>query len=247
MALLKKCVYGYENDSKKTPFNLLNNQVRVDSMIDNAGWFNAAGERLGGGDLSIKDMGKISRYIPSSEMFFVLSEVNSSWDMPKELDRAAPGFDYVVRNATWICCTNHKTGPLVIRVRGDEFPAEDALKDGVKYIKLPRKSVYTALGYDPKTNSFIKSAPVKKDASIEAAKAKLKELYDKLTPAQQKAILAPPVKSSLTSSVTGAKTVAVVPASPIGAGPKSVSTTSSTVKSTTKKTGGYITANPKKP
>ena len=147
--LLTKCVYGFETNNKKTPFNFLNEQRRVDSIIDNAGWFNADGERLGSGDLSIKDMEKISKTIPMAEAFFVLTEANSGWDLPKELDRAAPGRDYIIENASWIIGRDLKGG-FIYRIKNDFTGSKDINKDGIKYVQLSRDVFFDSLKHQKK-------------------------------------------------------------------------------------------------
>jgi hypothetical protein len=138
--LLTKSVYGLETDPNKTPFKLINGQQKLNGIISSAGWFNGKGERLGYGDLSLKDIHRISKNIPDNEMFYVLSEVDASWDIPKELDRSAPGTDYVINNASWIIGQK-----LIIRSRSDIFGLrgkEDFVeKDGVFYNRLSRDEV----------------------------------------------------------------------------------------------------------
>jgi hypothetical protein len=231
MPILTKGVYGYETDAKKTPFGFLNNQTRLDGVINSAGWFNALGERLGCGDLSIKDMYKISQNIPTGEMFAVLSELNASWDIPSELDRSAPGYDYIIQNAAWIICKTTKGG-IIIRVRGDEFPVEDGLRDGVKYLKLPRKDFFAAIKY---------SIPKKNDLSTRIA--------DAAAHAKAKTTYASAVKSSNVSPAPAGslqKTITKAVASTLPT--KTVPASTSTVKSSTvKKVGGYYTSTTKKP
>jgi hypothetical protein len=108
---LTKGIYGYETDRTKTPFGLLNGQVLADGIIDNAGWFNSNGEKLGYGDLSLESLRDIQKTIPKDEAFFVLSEYNTMWAIPKELDQTAPGKNYVVENCSWVVCAD-----IVIRV-----------------------------------------------------------------------------------------------------------------------------------
>src|SRR5208282_6216400 len=101
MAHLTKFIYGSHIDPKKTPFGLINNQTRVvDEVITCAGWFNSAGEKLGAGDLSIADMSIISKRI-GKEVFLVLSEGDSLWNVPSGTNASAPGVDYVMQKCLW--------------------------------------------------------------------------------------------------------------------------------------------------
>ena len=196
MALLTKFVYGFETSSKKTPFGFINNQVRIDNIIQNAGWFNINGERLGTGDLTLKDMHVAAKLIPSSEAFFALTEADSGWNVPSNLDQTAPGFAYILQKAVWVVV---KTigGGAVVRVRDDITKAEEIVKDGEKYMRVPRTDIYKAFGIDKTGKPIPPPPPVKKkaltneevDAKINAVKsAKTKNT---VSPA------APPVNSPI--------------------------------------------------
>jgi hypothetical protein len=159
MPILTKCIYGYETDPKKTPFGLLNNQVRGDNIIQNAGWFNLDGNVLGRGDLSLKDMRNIATRIPADEAFFVLSEAASTWDLPSHLDRTAPGFAYIIQKALWVMMQT-PTGGCIVRIRDDIEKSEEIKNEDGKYLRIPRKDIYTAFRYDAGGNP-IPRAPEK--------------------------------------------------------------------------------------
>lgn len=144
MALLTKCVYGVETNPKKTPFGLINGQYRIGEILQNAGWFNGDGERLGSGDLSMKDLENISKHISSLEIFFALTELDSSWDLPSHLNRTEPGIEYVVQKAVWIAAKSN-LGSSILRIRDDISKPEEAVKDDVKYLRLPRRELYASL------------------------------------------------------------------------------------------------------
>lgn len=144
--MLTKSIYGYETDYKKTPFGLLNNQLKSNGIINSAGWFNIKGERLGCGDLSLKDMEKIAKNISSNEAFIVLTEANSGWSLPSHLDRSAPGIDYVIKTASWIIGRDPVKGGTIVRVRDDFDKIEEIEKDGVKYFRYPRKEAVKIIG-----------------------------------------------------------------------------------------------------
>lgn len=136
---LTKLVYGTEIDPKKTPFGLVNNQIRADSIINNAGWFNSNGERLGRGDLSLQDMSKISKAI-GDDMFLVLSEADCSWNMPRDIEETSPGFNYVITNISWGI-----TSGSIIRVRDFIDRPEKMSRDGVEYTRINRRSFIESL------------------------------------------------------------------------------------------------------
>lgn len=159
MPALTKCVYGLETDPKKTPFALLNNQYRLDNIIQNAGWFNGKGERVGTGDLSLKDMQRVAKNISSSEIFIALTEFDSGVDLPSNLDRTAPGIPYVLTKASWVMARLASGEGMVLRIRNDITKTEDATKDGINYIRIPRGDLYKAFGFDPKTGKILPLAP----------------------------------------------------------------------------------------
>src|SRR5579871_4577465 len=78
-------------------FGLHNNQIRGNSKINSAGWFNLNGDRLGSGDLELRDMLAIATQMSEGEVFIAISEVDSMYDMPSFLNHGAPGKDYVVQ------------------------------------------------------------------------------------------------------------------------------------------------------
>lgn len=156
---LTKCIYGNEFNPKKTPFGFLNDQIRTDSVINNAGWFNIKGQRLGSGDLSIKDLQLVSKTISNTEAFFVLSEADTTWNLSSDMDRTEPGIDYVIKNCVWVAGRLDNKN-ILVRVRDDISAQEEAIKDGVKYNRLPRKTLYDAFSsvLTPKTKVEEKSA-----------------------------------------------------------------------------------------
>lgn len=144
MRLLTKSIYGLETDAKKTPFGLLNNQIKTDSIVNNGGWYNGISQKLGSGDLTIKDLYKISKEIPKEEIFVVLSEFDSVWGIPTSLDASEPGRDYIAQNCMWIV-----NAGLITRIKTDNIASEDVECDGVKYKKISRATMYKSIKYDP--------------------------------------------------------------------------------------------------
>jgi hypothetical protein len=171
MATLTKFIYGSHIDPKKTPFGLINNQTRVvDEVISCAGWFNASGEKLGAGDLSIADMARISKHI-GKEAFLVLSEGDSLWNVPSGANASAPGVDYVMQKCLW-----HISGAGIIRVRDGKD--EDAEREGVKYKRMKRQTFFNTIGYGATAKPIEKAEPAeeKKIVVDEATKLIAKKL-----------------------------------------------------------------------
>jgi hypothetical protein len=155
MPILTKGVYGFEINPKKTPFGLLNDQQRANGIINTAAWFNGQGERIGTGDLSLKDMDHISKNIPLSELFFVLTEADAGWNLPQDMDRTAPGIEYVLNHAVWLIART-SSASTIIRVRSDFIGAKavQVEQDGIKYFRTSREELVKALTEKPKT--FVK-------------------------------------------------------------------------------------------
>lgn len=132
---LTKFIYGYETDPKKTPFGLLSNQIRPDALVFNAGWFNQNGERLGRGDISLSDLKQIFKHINyENTCFFVLSETDTIWNMPENIDKTAPGLDYVLKNT--IYCVKDK----IYKVS----KAKSDIKDYTFISRSELKSIFSA-------------------------------------------------------------------------------------------------------
>lgn len=128
-------------------FGLSNNQMRHNSIINNAGWFNFEGQKLGSGDLALADMENIAKTIDPSDIFIVIAEIDAMWDMPSTFDHSAPGKDYVIQKAVWVIGKDKSAGSAIIRVRDNISKPEEATQDGVKYFRYPRADMYKSLGY----------------------------------------------------------------------------------------------------
>lgn len=193
MAILTKFIYGSETDPKKTPFGLLNNQIKLDSVINNAGWFNVKGERLGCGDLSLKDMSRIAKTISLSEGFFILSEADSSWNLPSHLDASSPGFDYVVGNVSWLISKGADGKGIVIRARDDIDKPEITKQDGIDIVRMSRAQLIKILANHKKVDA----PKVKTKDTIEEAKKIMKTMAGNIigVPATKNAISSAPIKT----------------------------------------------------
>ncbi len=127
--MLTKCMF---TDPTCRELGLQYGQVRQNVILTNAGWFSHLGEKLGVGDLSMQDLSDINKGLPVGEIFFALSEA-TCLSIPANLDRLAPGIDYVVEHAVWavniadIFKIDSKISNQVLEIR-----------DGVSYIKYAR-------------------------------------------------------------------------------------------------------------
>lgn len=181
---LSKGIYSGEIDPAKTPFGFLNDQRRNDSVLNNAGWFNGAGDKLGTGDLSIDDLILAGKQLTTGEMFLVLSEFDTSWDMPSHLDKQAPGIDYVMKNIVWAVYSGS-----VYRVKNS---ISRSVENAAGFTEIPRSEFHKAVGYGVKnmeaTKEEAKPSPLKDDddlnALIQQAKAVLQK-QGKITSAPQ--------------------------------------------------------------
>lgn len=106
-------MFGSEfNPVEGTPFGLRCGQMRTNDFIHNGGWYNAAGEKIGWGDLSPSDFLRITKELVDGETFIILSETDSYWSFVKEVSpmllawdntvdptEACPGITYVLNKA----------------------------------------------------------------------------------------------------------------------------------------------------
>lgn len=160
---LNKGIYGLETDSKKTPFGLLNGQLRLRPIIKTASWFNKNGERLGTGDLSMKDLKNISETISSNEEFIILSELCSRYDIPSNADATELGRNYCLQNCSWLVRKNKILRPK------DRGKSEDLVKNGISYTSILRLDLLSA-----------KKAPrTEIDNEIDKLAEEIKKLLDK--------------------------------------------------------------------
>jgi hypothetical protein len=142
---LTKGCYGNQTDSKLTPFGFLNEQMRINGILNNAGWFNGAGEKLGLGDLAMSDFDTIAKNIDPADMFLVLSEFDVSWGFPTTLDNQAPGIDYVMKNCIWAVFNGS-----IIKVRNTISQAIEDEINGIKFTHTPRTEFHKMVGYGVK-------------------------------------------------------------------------------------------------
>jgi hypothetical protein len=192
---LTKCFFSTVHSDKATPYGISNNQIRSKGIINSAGWFNSGGERLGKGDLSLKDMATISQHIAKDDLFIALKETDSFHNMPIGLDYLAPGREYVLKNAVWVV----GAGGVIIRVRDDVSKTEDIEQDGIKYVRMVKKDFLSASKAEKKVvvndTSKDDSKPIPaKTAPVQATKPTATQ---STTPATIAKVVAAPISPSL--------------------------------------------------
>ena len=144
---LTKGMYG---DPSCREFGISNLQIRGNSVINNAGWFNISGDRIGSGDLSLQDLKNIAKSLPKGEVFIALTEMDASLGLPSHLDRMAPGKDYILNNAVWIIAYDDLSkGNIIIKVKSTAKVPVVLTDDGVKYFAMTRKEFLNSLNYSP--------------------------------------------------------------------------------------------------
>jgi hypothetical protein len=120
----------YARLGKDKPFGLRCDQMRCPELCHNAGWFNLAGEKLGFGDLSAEDFVRIAAELGREEVFLVIPESASHWDLQKNLPGAdpwAPGTEYVLDNVYWAVLPGYEVGTVYSEsddMRGTDEPVE---------------------------------------------------------------------------------------------------------------------------
>ncbi len=101
--MLAKGMYGHEFDRTGNQFGLRCGQMRRNDLVHNGGWYNKEGEKLGWGDLSEADLITIRDGLEESDVFIILSEMDSYWNFPvqakQEGTSEAPGKKYVAEHA----------------------------------------------------------------------------------------------------------------------------------------------------
>ena len=225
---LPKSVYGLETDPKKTPFGMLNGQIRSNGVLNNAGWFNLTGEKIGHGDISMKDMEKIANNLNANECFFVLSEFDTIWNMPKDMNANEPGKDYVLKHCAW---SISRSSILKVRDTTTALKSENVTSgDGVAYTKVGRvafEKVITTLFYAPKAVGGIKHAlpPNTKTEGMEAVIKSNLSMLQKLTAQKPIPVAATPAKAYIPVTVATtpvakpSPTIATTPAPAIATTP----------------------------
>lgn len=115
--MLIKGMFGTEFSPTSTPFSLCTGQMRATQITHNSGWYNAAGEKLGWGDLGVRDFRSIQANLEDREVFIILGEQDSFWNFVTDFGTLgslcetkptveAPGKEYVERHMTYVITRN---------------------------------------------------------------------------------------------------------------------------------------------
>lgn len=82
-------------------------------LTHNSGWYNAAGHKIGWGDLDEADLAVLAERMPVNSVIFILGEQDSFWNFVTRLgmigdtcqtspDEKRPGIDYMLEKATMV-------------------------------------------------------------------------------------------------------------------------------------------------
>jgi hypothetical protein len=106
-----------ENGTRVLGLTTGQTRMGADKVGHNAGWYNKRGEKVGWGDISLRDMTRIVQLLAkgaSDELFITMGEQDSFWNfvekpigpigaMCKTTEQEkAPGFDYLVEHAMYV-------------------------------------------------------------------------------------------------------------------------------------------------
>jgi len=119
MNRLHKGMYEEASAAKDRLFGLSCDQDRDEALVEDAGWYNADGERLGWGSLTALDLRRIAAELADGEVFIVLSVFDSYWGLgygqgqlpngcqPYGQNMASPGRDYVASKCEFVVTRHH--------------------------------------------------------------------------------------------------------------------------------------------
>lgn len=140
---MSRLVQGmYSNPARQELFGLHAGQIRYRrDLVHNGGWYNEHGEKLGWGDLSAKDMNRISAELENDELFIVLDEASSYWNFvtfskrrPRMLSvseaEQSPGIEYLATKWRYIIAPGTVYAPISGISNYD--PAKWLIQQGVK-------------------------------------------------------------------------------------------------------------------
>lgn len=140
-------------------FNLQYGQTRLDEVVRNASWYNAQGEKLGYGDINMDDLDHIFAQLQENDVFIILSEANSNWNMPANLDRFKPGAEYVMNHAAWVIA-HLDMGIFAYKpVEHDVIRHVVTGKDLFEHFVCSRVRMFEDLAFENGTFTTIKTTP----------------------------------------------------------------------------------------
>lgn len=134
---------------------LVQDQRRSNPLMTNASWFNDRGEKIGSGDLTIRDLDEVAANMPIGELFIALSEYSSVWNVPSGMSRFNPGIDYVMQNAAWVVSGFDATFDTIYHINSTTGESSGSIKeqDRISYQDVSREKLYLNLGYS--SGSFV--------------------------------------------------------------------------------------------
>lgn len=140
-----KLTQGMFSDPKCNAFGLSYAQVKTNPLFKSAGWFNRKGEKLGYGDLSVQDLWSIANQLHDDDVFLALTEADTIWNIPSDLDKFKPGHRYVFEHAV-LGITRYD----VYKIK-DTYPNRRTHDLGVEVFKTRRDYFFADVNYDPDT------------------------------------------------------------------------------------------------
>lgn len=156
-----KLTQGIYGDLSCKLFGLQLDQKRQNEVIRNAGWFNIKGEKIGKGDLSLDDIDNIAGDLQSEDLFIILSEADSSWDMPGNLDRFAPGLPYVMEKARWVASGLDHSAATAFKVHDNPALNPSKKTEGdIEYTYCDRYWLHKTLDFNGKTFLNVKPTTI---------------------------------------------------------------------------------------
>lgn len=156
-----KLTQGIYGDLSCNLFGLQLDQKRQNEVIRNAGWFNIKGEKIGKGDLSLDDIDNIACGLQSEDLFIILNEADSSWDMPGNLDRFAPGLPYVMEKARWIASGLDRSVAMAFKVHDNcALNPSKKIEGDIEYTYCDRYWLHKTLDFNGQTFLNVKPSTV---------------------------------------------------------------------------------------
>lgn len=96
-----------------------------DSLAHNGGWFDKESNKIGWGDIGPREVERVKEKQLPGEIFFVVSEHDSYWDLPKGLDPLKPGLDFIIEKVRFFITDNK-----IYRVVDDDYDLKHHVEPG---------------------------------------------------------------------------------------------------------------------
>lgn len=160
--MLVNLTKGMYADYTCNRFGITYNQMRANPVLANAGWFNLQGQKLGFGDLTMKDLENIANDLDFNELFFVLSEGDSTWNMPSDLNQNEPGINYVMEHAQWVVVALPESSHDIVKIVPASLDFFPTTRGEITFETCSKESFIKEFGFDGEKFNKIKP-PVKVD------------------------------------------------------------------------------------